>query len=135
MAQQDEDSAPTKRSKTLIVRHLPADLSREEKEDLLVYFGASSVRVLSDKGPLKHTAFATFNSETSASKALRRLHQMRILGHTLVVEFAKDQENVIVLKSPKVSDRFADDPDEKEKKESQQPSVPLIETGIAPSLG
>lgn len=52
MAEQDEDGAHTKRSKTLIVRHLPADLSREEKEDLLVYFGASSVRVLSDKGPL-----------------------------------------------------------------------------------
>ncbi|MCJ8750326.1 hypothetical protein PDJAM_G00262170 [Pangasius djambal] len=60
---------------------------------------------------------------------------MRILGHTLVVEFAKDQDNVVPLKSPKVSDRFADDPDEKEKKESQQPSIPLIDTSIAPSLG
>ncbi|XP_053351473.1 RNA-binding region-containing protein 3 [Clarias gariepinus] len=135
MAEQDEDSVHTKRSKTLIVRHLPADLSREEKEDLLEYFGASSVRVLSDKGPLKHTAFATFSSETSASRALRRLHQLRILGHTLVVEFARDQENVVVLKSPKVSDRAADDPNEKQKKETQQPSIPLIDTGIAPSLG
>ncbi|GAA6072476.1 RNA-binding region-containing protein 3, partial [Tachysurus ichikawai] len=135
MAEQDEDSVHTKRSKTLIVRHLPADLSREEKEDLLVYFGALSVRVLSEKGPLKHTAFATFSSETSASKALRRLHQLRILGHTLVVEFSKDQDNTVVLKSPKVSDRFADDPNEKEKKENQQPNLPLIETGIAPSLG
>ncbi|XP_053478212.1 RNA-binding region-containing protein 3 [Ictalurus furcatus] len=135
MAEQDEDSAHIKRSKTLIVRHLPADLSREEKEDLLVYFGASSVRVLSDKGPLKHTAFASFSSETSASKALWRLHQLRILGHTLVVEYAKDQDNFVVLKSPKVSDRFADDREEKEKKESQQRNVPLIDTGIAPSLG
>ncbi|XP_027016549.1 RNA-binding region-containing protein 3 [Tachysurus fulvidraco] len=135
MAQQDEDSVHTKRSKTLIVRHLPADLSREEKEDLLVYFGALSVRVLSDKGPLKHTAFATFSSETSASKALRRLHQLRILGHTLVVEFSKDQDNTVVLKSPKITDRFADDPNEKEKKENQQPNLPLIETGIAPSHG
>jgi len=67
-------------------------------------------------------AFATFSSQTSASKvklkytcsscglrdgfdmlitkisslhpqALNRLHQLRILGHTLVVEFAKDQDN------------------------------------------
>ncbi|KAK3571549.1 hypothetical protein QTP86_013179 [Hemibagrus guttatus] len=135
MAEQDEDSVYTKRSKTLIVRHLPADLSREEKEELLAYFGATSVRVLSDKGPLKHTAFATFSSETSASRALRRLHQLRILGHTLVVEFAKDQDHVVVLKSPKVSDRFSDEPNEKEKKENQHPNVPLIETGIAPSLG
>jgi len=76
-------------------------------------------------------AFATFSSQTSASKvklkytcdgrdgfdmlvieisslhpqALNRLHQLRILGHTLVVEFAKDQDSVSVLKDPPVSDR------------------------------
>ena len=52
MAERDENLVNSKRSKTLIVRHLPADLSREEKEDLLKYFGASSVRALSDRGPL-----------------------------------------------------------------------------------
>ncbi|KAL7887728.1 hypothetical protein AOLI_G00054490 [Acnodon oligacanthus] len=137
MAEQDEDVVNTKRGKTLIVRHLPAELSREEKEDLLKYFGASSVRALSDKGPLKHTAFASFSSETSASRALKRLHQLRILGHTLVVEFAKDQDNVAVLSSPVVSDslKFADQQDGKEKKENQLPNVPLIDTSIAPTLG
>ncbi|XP_062848074.1 RNA-binding region-containing protein 3 isoform X2 [Trichomycterus rosablanca] len=135
MAEQDENGVHTKRSKTLIIRHLPAELSRAEKEDLLTYFGASSVRVLSDKGPLKHTAFATFSSETSASEALKRLHQLRILGHTLVVEFAKDQDNIVVLKSPKVSDRLAEEKEKQEKKENQQPNVPLIDTGIAPTLG
>lgn len=44
------------------------------------------------------------------SQALRRLHQLRILGHTLVVEFAKDQDHAVVLKSPKVSDRYAGRP-------------------------
>lgn len=34
------------------MRHLPAELTTEEKEDLLKYFGAQSVRVLSDKGRL-----------------------------------------------------------------------------------
>lgn len=34
------------------MRHLPAELTAEEKEDLLKYFGAQSVRVLSDKGRL-----------------------------------------------------------------------------------
>lgn len=38
-------------------------------------------------------------------QALNRLHQLKILGHTLVVEFAKDQDNVTVLKDPPVSDR------------------------------
>lgn len=70
MAEQDEDSAHIKRSKTLIVRHLPADLSREEKEDLLVYFGASSVRVLSDKGPL-----VRLHDNTSSSVHHLTLHR------------------------------------------------------------
>uniref|UniRef100_A0A8B9J6T9 RNA-binding region-containing protein 3 n=1 Tax=Astyanax mexicanus TaxID=7994 RepID=A0A8B9J6T9_ASTMX len=135
MAEQDEDVVKCKRSRTLIVRHLPADLSREEKEDLLKYFGASGVRVLSVKGPLKHTAFATFSSEISASKALKRLHQLRILGHTLVVEFAKDQDNKPVQFI--ISHfRGADQKAGKEKKENQQhPSVPLIDNSIAPALG
>lgn len=52
MAEVDEADIQTKKSKTLIVRHLPRELNRDEKEDLLKYFGASSVRVLSEKGPL-----------------------------------------------------------------------------------
>ncbi|XP_030624657.1 RNA-binding region-containing protein 3 [Chanos chanos] len=134
MAETEEDPVQTKRTKTLIVRHLPAELTREEKEDLLKYFGAASVRVLSDKGPLKHTAFASFSSENSASKALTRLHQLKILGHTLVVEFAKDQDNATVLKPPPVSDR-ADSRDVKEKKDKPQPNIPLIDTSVAPNLG
>lgn len=52
MAETDEVDVQTKKSKTLMIRHLPKELSRDEKEDLLKYFGASSVRVLSEKGPL-----------------------------------------------------------------------------------
>lgn len=44
--------SPPRGDRTLLVRHLPAELSAEEKEDLLRYFGAQSVRVLSDKGRL-----------------------------------------------------------------------------------
>ncbi|KAG1926006.1 RNA-binding protein [Pimephales promelas] len=135
MAETDEADVQTKKSKTLIVRHLPRELNRDEKEDLLKYFGASSVRVLSEKGPLKHMAFATFSSQTSASKALNRLHQLRILGHTLVVEFAKDQDSVSVLKDPPVSDSGAAAKAEKGKKEKQQHNVPMMDNSIAPSLG
>uniref|UniRef100_A0A8C7Q4D7 RNA-binding region-containing protein 3 n=1 Tax=Oncorhynchus mykiss TaxID=8022 RepID=A0A8C7Q4D7_ONCMY len=124
-----------RKSRTLIIRHLPADLSRDEKQDLLKYFGAVGVRVFSDKGVLRHTAFATFASEKSAAKALSRLHQLQILNHTLVVEFAKDQEHVTVLKDPPVSDSATDGKDVKKKKEVTQPSIPLIETGTAPKLG
>lgn len=44
--------SPPRGDRTLLVRHLPAELTTEEKEDLLKYFGAQSVRVLSDKGRL-----------------------------------------------------------------------------------
>uniref|UniRef100_A0A452H8G1 RNA-binding region-containing protein 3 n=1 Tax=Gopherus agassizii TaxID=38772 RepID=A0A452H8G1_9SAUR len=125
-----------RRSRTLLVRHLPADLTAAEKEDLLRHFGAASVRVLSDQGRLKHTAFATFPSENSAVKALSRLHQLRLLGHTLVVEFAREQDNVHVLSQPSLSEKNkrSEKPVEEER-ERKEPSCPKIENGIAPSHG
>ncbi|XP_030205294.1 RNA-binding region-containing protein 3 isoform X1 [Gadus morhua] len=127
----DDGLVKANQSKTLLVRHLPSELGPEEKEDLLKYFGASSVRVFSDKGSLKHAAYATFGSEKSAAKALNRLHQLQILSHTLVVEFAKGQDQITVLKDPPVSGRATGDDEEKKK----QPSIPLIEIGVAPGLG
>ncbi|KAK6484687.1 RNA-binding region-containing protein 3 [Huso huso] len=132
------DMVHAKRSKTLIVRHLPSELTRNEKEDLLKYFGAVSARVFSDKGRLKHTAFATFAGENAAAKALTRLHQLEILSHTLVVEFAKDQESVHLLSQPAISDKSLQDgqvANGKEKTERKPQSIPLIENGVAPSLG
>uniref|UniRef100_A0A8C8DMS0 RNA-binding region-containing protein 3 n=1 Tax=Oryzias sinensis TaxID=183150 RepID=A0A8C8DMS0_9TELE len=132
----DEEDAETKGSKTLLVRHLPSELSPDEKEDLLKYFGAESVRVFSNHGRMKHAAFATFKTKTLANKALTRLHQLEILDQKLVVEFAKGQDNVTVLKDPPVSDRSVCIVKEKQKtKESTQPHIPLIETGVAPNLG
>ena len=40
------------------------------------------------------------------SQALGRLHQLKVLGHTLVVEFARDHENVTILKDPPVTDGY-----------------------------
>ncbi|XP_028823510.1 RNA-binding region-containing protein 3 isoform X1 [Denticeps clupeoides] len=132
MADPEDVKAQPKQIRTLIVRHLPAELTRDEKEDFLKYFGATCVRIMSDKGALKHTAFASFDSEGSAAKALTRLHQMKLLGHTLVVEFAKDQENVIVLKNPPIANSASNG---QQKKGRPQENIPLIETGIAPKLG
>ncbi|KAM3860307.1 RNA-binding region-containing protein 3 [Diretmus argenteus] len=118
------------KSKTLLIRHLPAELSHAEKEDFLKYFGAVSVRPFSKNGPLKHAAFATFSSDGAAAKALNRLHQLQVLDHTLVVEFAKGQDHITVLKDPPVSSSKAGKDVPK-----KQPSIPLIETGVAPKLG
>ncbi|XP_020374694.1 RNA-binding region-containing protein 3 [Rhincodon typus] len=128
---------PNNSSKTILVRHLPSDLTRSEKVDLLKYFGAVSVRVLSDKGRLKHTAFATFPSIYAAAKALTRLHQLRFLGHTLVVEYAKEQEHIELLEpatenKPHGTEKTSDD---KDKKQDLKPRVPVIEDVIAKSHG
>ncbi|XP_053268952.1 RNA-binding region-containing protein 3 [Pleuronectes platessa] len=131
----NEDLVSPNVSKTLLIRHLPDELSQEEKKDLLQYFGAESVRVFSKRGRLKHTAFATFRNEKSAEEALVRLHQLEVLGQTLVVEFAKGQEDVTVLKDPPVSDSGKGGKEEKKKKQTRKPDIPLIETGISPSLG
>jgi len=73
---------------TLYVRHLPAELKVEDCEDLLKHFGASAVRYMGDRGRMKHSAFATFESAEAAASALRRLHQLELLGTRLVVEFS-----------------------------------------------
>ncbi|XP_077411228.1 RNA-binding region-containing protein 3 isoform X2 [Vanacampus margaritifer] len=130
-----EESTEKRGSKTLLVRHLPAELSGDEKEDLLKYFGAQSVRVFSNFGRMKHTAFATFCSEKAAEKALTRLHQLEILNRKLIVEFAKGQDNITVLKDPPVSDSKKIDKEAQNKLETKQSNAALIETGIAPSLG
>uniref|UniRef100_A0A3B5KB49 RNA-binding region-containing protein 3 n=1 Tax=Takifugu rubripes TaxID=31033 RepID=A0A3B5KB49_TAKRU len=132
---ENEESVQSNGSKTLLVRHLPAELEQDEKVELLKYFGAESVRLFSNTGRMKHTAFAQFRSEKAAASALNRLHQLEILGHTLVVEFAKGQDHIIVLKDPPVSDSGKKVPGEQKKQDHKQLNVPLIETGVAPSLG
>ncbi|XP_049621695.1 RNA-binding region-containing protein 3 isoform X2 [Suncus etruscus] len=128
--------APSRGDRTLLVRHLPAELSAEEKEDLLKYFGAQSVRVLSDKGRLKHTAFATFPNEKAAVKALTRLHQLKLLGHTLVVEFAKEQDEVhSPCPTSDTEKKKRSDVPVEEDKESKEVGCLTIENGIAPNHG
>ncbi|XP_060088277.1 RNA-binding region-containing protein 3 [Heteronotia binoei] len=125
-----------KNSRTLLVRHLPSALSSSEKEELLRHFGASSVRVLSDYGRMKHTAFATFASENAAAQALSRLHQLSLLGHTLVVEYAKDQDSVHALSQSASSekDKSLEEP-VKEEKGKKELGCLQVERGIAPRHG
>ncbi|XP_062509345.1 RNA-binding region-containing protein 3-like isoform X2 [Corticium candelabrum] len=75
-------------SRTLLVRHLPTSLSFEEKEDFLRHFGAVEVTVMETRGRMRNCAFATFGTNSTAEKAMSRLHQLKILGSQLVIEFA-----------------------------------------------
>nr|XP_038038794.1 RNA-binding region-containing protein 3 [Anas platyrhynchos]XP_038038795.1 RNA-binding region-containing protein 3 [Anas platyrhynchos]XP_038038796.1 RNA-binding region-containing protein 3 [Anas platyrhynchos] len=124
-----------RRGRTLLVRHLPAELTAAEKEELLRHFGAAAVRVLADHGRLKHTAFATFPSENAAAKALSRLHQLKLLGHTLVVEFAKEQDSAQVLSQPLPSEKCKSSEELVKEEEKKEPSCLKIDSGIAPSHG
>lgn len=49
---ENEDGVQSNDTKTLLIRHLPAELSQDEKEDLLKYFGAKSVKVFPNWGCL-----------------------------------------------------------------------------------
>ena len=75
---------------TLIVRHLPAGLSECDCVELLKHFGATSVKYMGNNGSMKHTAFAKFGNKDSATNAMRKLHQLEILGSRLVVVYSTD---------------------------------------------
>lgn len=74
---------------TLIIRHLPPDLSSKEKEELFRYFGAVGIKSLSSKVKKYNVVFVRFESENAATVALQQLHQLEVLGHRLSVEYAK----------------------------------------------
>ncbi|GAB1600521.1 RNA-binding region-containing protein 3-like [Argonauta hians] len=77
-------------SSTLLVRHLPSQLTNEEKEDLLFHFGAIRVKVLNNA--MKHCAFATFSDEEAATNALERIHQLEVFDKRLVVEYSRKSQ-------------------------------------------
>ncbi|XP_061406272.1 RNA-binding region-containing protein 3 isoform X2 [Lethenteron reissneri] len=84
--------------RSLLVRRLPRALPADaERQRLLRHFGASDVR---PAGKMRNAAFATFPSEAAAAKALRRLHQLEVLGSVLAVEFARDRDAASAREPP-----------------------------------
>ncbi|CAB3375791.1 Hypothetical predicted protein [Cloeon dipterum] len=86
----------------LKISNFPESFSNAEKEDFLKHFGAVSVDFVGSKNSL---AFASFDDENGASTALKRLHQLEILGKRLITVYSKRKiENwtaVNVLQSQK----------------------------------
>ncbi|KAH9498105.1 RNA-binding region-containing protein 3 [Bulinus truncatus] len=74
---------------TLLFRHLPSELTDDERKDLLYYLGATQVKIIGRSGPMKNTAFALFPTKEQATQVLKQLHQVEFLNSKLVVEFAK----------------------------------------------
>ncbi|KAM3915518.1 RNA-binding region-containing protein 3 isoform 1-T2 [Leptodactylus fuscus] len=122
--------------KTLLVRHLPSQLSPEEQRQLLEKSGADSVRLCSGRtrGSLKNVAFVTYPNPYAAAKALSVLHQLNVLGHTLVVEYAKE-DHVHLPDQPAISEKKKSGEKADEIKASKPPDEVSIERGIAPNHG
>lgn len=59
---ENEEPVQSNGSKTLLVRHLPAELEQDEKVELLKYFGAESVRLFSNTGRMVRLTLAKLRS-------------------------------------------------------------------------
>ncbi|XP_025193071.1 RNA-binding protein 40-like [Melanaphis sacchari] len=88
-------------SATLIVRHFPPQISSEDKEDFLRYFGAKYVKILTSKTNRRSIAYARFESQEIAEAVIQRLHQKELLGHRLTVELSANDLDVNLMKCPK----------------------------------
>ncbi|VVC45123.1 RNA recognition motif domain [Cinara cedri] len=84
-------------SSTIIVRHLPPQLSSEQKEEFLRFFGAKYVKILTSKTTEKCTAYARFESQEFAEAVILRLHQKEILGHRLTLELSPNELDVNLI--------------------------------------
>ena len=110
----------------LMVRKLPVDLSKDEASDLLKYFGAKSVSVMSPKGHMRGTAFAEFGSREEADIALKKLHQAPLFGSRLVVQYSDknfmpcDAPDSVILPPPS---KAAEKPQQTDRQQSKSGSA------------
>ncbi|KAG8225535.1 hypothetical protein J437_LFUL006074 [Ladona fulva] len=74
---------------TLVIRHLSNELTENEKEQLLRHFGATQVQCIGSKHKKSNIVFAKFPSPAVTALALKRLHQLDVLGYPLTVEYAR----------------------------------------------
>ena len=105
----------------LVVKKLPDDLRYDEVVDLLKYFGASAVSVMSPRGSMKGTAFAEFNTHTEAEVAMRKLHQASLFGSRLVVEFS--DKNFMPVDRTETLLNFTKQKPQEVPKEGERPKV------------
>lgn len=73
---------------TLKILHLPSHLSDQRRNELFQKYGAIKTRTLRPSSKYTIT-FVKFPSHNAANEALLRLHQIKVRGQYLSVEFAK----------------------------------------------
>ncbi|XP_044766779.1 RNA-binding region-containing protein 3 [Coccinella septempunctata] len=91
----------------LRIKHLPKELSEEEKEEFLQHFGAIQVKIVNYKKE-DVIAFAKFENAEVAKAAMFRLHQLAVLSSRLNVVYAENDigDRKIKLKKIEEDDNF-----------------------------
>ncbi|RUS87716.1 hypothetical protein EGW08_004557 [Elysia chlorotica] len=112
---------------TLLFKHLPMELSMEERKDLLHYLGATRVQVMPSAGSMKNTAFAVFQNREEASKIVKQLHQVEFLGSKLKVEFAhSDKARVSSIVDNEGLESKKDPDQDTNKNDAAAPEMPAL---------
>jgi len=125
----------------LLVKNLPPELGDEDKKDLMKSFGAIDVVCFGKKGRMRNSVFVSFKTHDLASKALKRLHQLEVLGCILKAEYANEPCERLAnsLESRKVLERPSNLGSSKRVKndenESREEEKDELSSGIAPKLG
>jgi U11/U12 small nuclear ribonucleoprotein SNRNP65 len=74
-------------SNVLTVKNFPLIFNDNDRQEFLEHFGAVRIRCLSRFKNMSNLIIADFGSNTQASHALARLHQLEILARRLLVEY------------------------------------------------
>ncbi len=74
-------------SSVLTIQHFPLIFNANDREEFLQHFGAVRVRSLPRFRNVNNLIVADFGSNSQASQALARLHQLEILARRLSVEY------------------------------------------------
>ncbi|CAF3401394.1 unnamed protein product [Rotaria sp. Silwood1] len=74
-------------SNILTVKNFPLLFNNNDRQEFLEHFGAIRIRCLPRFKNISNLIIADFGSNSQASQALRRLHQLEILARRLVVEY------------------------------------------------
>lgn len=100
-------------SDTLKILHLPSHLSDERRNELFQKYGALKTRTI--RRSSKYTiTFAKFPSHNAANEAFLRLHQIKVRGQFLSVEFAKKSMPIEFSKNNTDNDNNAKEEMQKE---------------------
>lgn len=74
---------------TLQIKNFPPELTDAEKEEFLLHFGATNVRIITSKIKRNSVSYARFKSKEVARNVMCSLHQIRVLNHYLSVKYAE----------------------------------------------